>query len=172
MKLPVLIIATLAPLLVSLNSLAQSCINTITPTTPTTHFQIITEGTVLDTKTGLMWMRCAIGQQWHNDQCHGELSILSWQEALVVAATIRFAKFDDWRLPNLHELSSITELKCQSPAANLQMFPNTAPQNYWTSTTFVNSNDNAWLVHFDVGENHTANKNRRAHARLVRRLKP
>jgi len=170
MKPFILVFAILCQLLPIPNARAQSCINTIVPTTPEARFQSIREGTILDTQTHLLWMRCAIGQQWQNNQCHGSLLAMSWQDALRTADTTRFAGYDDWRLPNLYELSGITELKCQSPAANLQLFPDTAAHNYWTSTEFVNTEGYAWLVHFEFGESHTSKNNLPAYVRLVRRI--
>ena len=117
-----------------------------------------------------MWMQCSVGQQWTNGQCLGTAKTLTWNNALQQANQSRFAKFSDWRLPTIHELSRITELQCQQPAINLKIFPNTKPMDYWTAITFVNNSDLAWRIHFGFGENHSAKKSALAAVRLVRSI--
>jgi hypothetical protein len=92
---------------------------------------------------------------------------MTWEEALRAADASQFAAHSDWRLPTIHELSSIVELRCQQPAINLALFPATAG-DFWTATTFINNTGMAWLVHFIYGESHTAIKTANAAVRLVR----
>ncbi|WP_455366983.1 Lcl C-terminal domain-containing protein [Kaarinaea lacus] len=147
---------------------AQDCIDTIARTTQVSHYQINDNGTVENTPHNIMWMRCSLGQIWQNGHCRGNPHAMTWDEALTAAKASRFAEHSDWRLPTIHELSAITELRCQQPAINLSLFPDTSIGDYWSITEFVNNIDMAWLVHFSYGENHTAKKSTSASVRLVR----
>lgn len=62
---------------------------------------------VVDNSTGLMWMRCPLGQKWKNNQCvgdpiHGDLPALKAK-----AADFTYNGHGDWRLPTMDELISI-----------------------------------------------------------------
>jgi hypothetical protein len=153
-----------------MQGLTQKCIDTISASPATQYYRINSNGTVSDNKNKLMWMLCSAGQHWNNGQCLGTARTLTWDNALQAANQSRFAKFSNWRLPTIHELSRITELQCQQPAINLKYFPNTKPLDYWTATSFVNNNDLAWRVHFGFGENHTVKKSALAAVRLVRSI--
>jgi len=63
------------------------------------------DGTVTDSGTSLMWMRCAIGQSWTGSACKGNAKVVTWDEA--IKYSIKFAGYDNWRLPNIDELASI-----------------------------------------------------------------
>jgi hypothetical protein len=149
-------------------SQAQNCVESIFPTTLVKDYRIYDNGTVRDSRNGLMWMQCSVGQIWQNGQCLGVPVTTTWEKALAAARDSRFAGHADWRLPTIHELSSITELRCQQPAINLTLFPGSLTGDYWTATSFINNTNMAWLVHFAYGENHTAKKTTFAAMRLVR----
>jgi hypothetical protein len=63
------------------------------------------DGTVTDSVTGLMWMRCAIGQSWTGITCEGKAKEVPWEDA--IKYSIKFAGYYDWILPNIDELSTI-----------------------------------------------------------------
>lgn len=151
---------------------AQQCVNNIPATAPATRFDVNDDGTVIDRKLHLMWARCSVGQRWQQGQCQGQATQLTWRDALNSAAHEFFAGHRDWRLPDVHEFSSLAELRCRQPAINLAVFPGTPAVDYWTSTPFINDALYAWRVHFQYGENHTALHNRAAAVRLVRKLDP
>ena len=126
----------------------------IPPTTPTSQFTQHDNGTVTDNATRLIWMRCSLGQTWHNETCQGEAMNYSWQDALQAAQDQSFAGYDDWRLPNIKELTSIVEEACHSPAINLTIFPTSIGSDetdyeYWTSTIY--SGNRALKVRFRDG---------------------
>jgi hypothetical protein len=58
-------------------------------------------GTVTDTRTGLMWMRFAEGQRQQDDQPEA----YSFDAAMNLGRKI--AGYDDWRLPTVEELEEI-----------------------------------------------------------------
>ncbi|WP_455206293.1 Lcl C-terminal domain-containing protein [Kaarinaea lacus] len=164
-------IATLLVISVMLGvaqSRAQDCVDTIANTFLSENYRVNNNGTIQDIRRNIVWMQCSIGQTWQNGQCTGTAQTMTWQEALLNAQTSQFASHQDWRIPTLHELSSITELRCQQPAIDLRLFPESPPLDYWTANTFVNNPDLAWLVHFAYGENHTTKKSAIAAIRLVR----
>jgi len=154
------------------NSFAQTCNDSISETTPTERFNDQHDGTVLDSKTNLIWKRCSEGQTWDGTTCAGSASTYTWQGALSATEALNtgegFAGETDWRVPNIKELGSIVELKCYSPAINLSVFPNTPSAAVWSSSPNANFSSLAWSVHFSNGFVYTPSKNGNSQVRLVR----
>jgi hypothetical protein len=121
------------------DSPAQRCDVTMYPlSTPTTRFTDNGDGTVTDTESKLMWMRCALGQTWDRGSCGGAAEALTWQGALDAAQAINRRGdffFSDWRLPQLPELAGIAERQCKNPRINLTVFPGTPSAAFWTATS-------------------------------------
>lgn len=146
----------------------QTCISTIIETTPTAALVNNGDGTVSDPATGLMWMKCSVGQTFSNNSCIGDATELNWQQALVFAHGYQFADLEGWRLPNIKELSTITERQCVRPAINEALFPNTPSDDFWTSTPSLLDSQRAWVVAFFNSSNSIKQKNLFVYARLVR----
>jgi hypothetical protein len=155
----------------------------VTTTTPTSDFVDNNDGTVTHTPTGLMWMRCALGQNWSGTTCSGSAGAMTWGTALNTAANINsgtsdedgdgaagFAGHVDWRVPNINELSSIVERRCYSPSINEILFPGTAAStHFWSSSTTVAYRPgNGWWVAMSNGLNSWGAKSSTANVRLVR----
>ncbi|MDZ3824098.1 MAG: hypothetical protein U0S76_10885, partial [Pseudoxanthomonas sp.] len=52
---------------------ALSCFNPgVAPSTPDADFEADADGTARHLATGLVWMRCAIGQTWTGTGCSGQ----------------------------------------------------------------------------------------------------
>jgi hypothetical protein len=149
---------------------AQTCLTTIDNTTPSDMFVDNTDGTVTDTATGLMWMRCSIGQvfQATDNQCVDDAQQLTWQQALVTAHGFTFASNNDWRLPNLKELTSLIERQCVRPSINTELFPVTPSDDFWSSTPSLTDPERAWVVAFFNGSNSLREKQLSVFVRLVR----
>lgn len=84
-----------------------------------------------------MWLRCSMGQQWNGTSCTGQWSRHDWKSAQSAAASVNRSGtqfFNDWRLPSLREMATITERQCRNPRANLAVFPGTPAVPHWTST--------------------------------------
>jgi hypothetical protein len=106
-------------------------------TLPLSRFQDNGDGTVTDLMSKLMWMRCASGQQWTDGRCKGQATAYNWSDAVQQAEQISAkgtAFFNDWRLPALRDLASITDRGCENPRTNVAVFPGTPATPFWTST--------------------------------------
>lgn len=142
--------------------------NTAIPfSTPSSDFTVHNNGTVTHNATGLMWMRCSIGQTWQGERCTGVASKFTWQQALTQDGT-NYAGYSDWRLPNKNELASIVELRCYNTSINGDIFPDTPSSWFWSSSPSYHTSNFAWYVHFYYGGFHTYSKGDDYHVRLVR----
>jgi hypothetical protein len=140
---------------------------------PTARFDDNADGTVTDTTSKLMWVRCSDGQTWANGQCGGTAAKHTWQSAQLLAAQVNRTGeffFNDWRVPQLRELATLTERQCKNPRINLAVFPQTPPASYWTASSRPNQNADgfAFALDFDVDGIRYADKQGAMHVRLVR----
>ena len=124
---------------------------------------------VSDTVTGLMWKRCLEGR-WGASCQNGSNTNFSWQVALNFALTEDYAGYTDWRVPNIHELDSLSAKNCYSPAINETAFPNTVYSNsrYWSSSPTVFSDTQNWTVHFGYGTHDIRDRDELNLLRMVR----
>lgn len=141
----------------------------ILPTTA--HLVDNKNGTVSDPKTGLIWKRCSEGQIWNSvtNGCDGSVNPFNtWKYAFKVVQNVnggisgQALGHNDWRLPNINELTSIVEVQCVKPAFNLSVFPSTpALTLFWSSTPTL-------YVSSDYGHDHGSHKDNGGTVRLVR----
>lgn len=152
---------------------AQVCKTASIPaTTPTSQLTDNGNGTVTDTKTGLMWKQCSEGLSGVGCLT-GTAQTYTWQAALAQAQTVNtlggFAGKTDWRLPNIKELRSIIEKQCYEPAINLTRFPNTDFSTFfWSSSSFASHGSYAWFIHYGEGYDAWQGKDYVYLVRLVR----
>lgn len=115
---------------------------------------------VLDTQTGLVWRRCAIGQTWNGLSCAGVPQRLDWFTALARGQLEAGQTGKAWRLPNVKELGSILDhARSGTALIDAQAFPATQPDFFWTSTPLQIQQGsmgnyvatNGWYVHFGYG---------------------
>ena len=135
--------------------------------TPMEDFTDHGDGTVTHHRTGLMWMKCPLGQGGP-DCASGSATTVTWQGALEAAAASSFAGHNDWRVPNAKELRSIVEHRCYSPAINLSVFPNPPPYAFWSSSPNAAYPGVAYGVNFVNGGHDLGNHGSYRHVRLVR----
>lgn len=161
----------------------------IVATTPTADFVLHDDGTVTHRKTGLMWMRCTLGQVWQGSGCvsvnNWSANGYTWQEALEAAAQVNAGTLDadydsqpdamqpgaghaDWRLPNVKELRSIVEERCEMPGINYEVFPGTEKEHYWSSSPHARWAGYAWSVYFFYASVEEQQKSLSLYVRLVR----
>jgi hypothetical protein len=159
----------------NISSAAPVCKATQLKSTPTADFMVNGDGTVTHTKTGLMWKQCSEG--FSDATCStGAVTRLTWQAALQHVASLNtgagFATYADWRLPNIKELSSITEDSCYGAAVNDAVFPDTftlGTGSYSRSSTpNVTTPANAWGINFSSGAVISMSKTATYSFRLVR----
>jgi hypothetical protein len=153
-------------------SAEQYCLSTAPVSAPEEDFIRFDSGQVLHLNTNLMWMRCAIGQTWDGETCTGEAEPYTWKQALELSVGYSFNGSTNWRLPNVKELSSITERSCTRPSIDTDLFPATAPDDFWTSTPSMTDAERAWVVAFFNSSNSIKEKNRTVFVRLVRTALP
>lgn len=142
-----------------------------TPTTPTSDFIDNGDGTVTHKLTGLVWMRCAMGQTWDKAtaSCLGTAQAYAWDAAMALKSS--FAGKSDWRLPNAWELNTIVERENYNPAINTTIFPNitnSLTNDFISSSSSSGDDSTAWLISFNDGYGSLYYKNRGYSVRLVR----
>lgn len=124
-----------------------------------------TNGTVMDTITGLMW------QQTDG----GEMTI---ENALIYADTLTLAGYTNWRLPTAHEAFSILNHQKTNPALDATVFTTSAAEYWWTSDKQANDASKVWCTNAGGGignhpksETISAGGTKKFHVRAVRDIK-
>ena len=139
----------------------------VVESTPTSDFTDHGNGTLTHNLTGLMWKQCSQGSSGAGCAT-GAAAVLTWRAALAAAVADTTAGHTDWRLPNKMELESIVETCGSSPSINRSLFPATPVSAFWSSSSYVSTPSNAWLVHLSDGETYPNLKTLGAYALLVR----
>ena len=121
------------------------------------------DGTVTDTKTGLMWVKNP-----HTDLSEKFKGEMKWQEAVDACKALNFAGHKDWRLSTREELFSLTDDTRYSPAINKEAFPDTKSSWYWTITPLAGDPGGAWIVNFNSGNVDYCRKDGSYYVRPVR----
>ena len=114
------------------------------------------DGSVTDNATGLVWQQTGAG------------STMTWEEALAYAETLSLGGHDDWRLPSIQELRSLSDDRFLRPSVDRRYFPGMQSSPYWSSTSQVNRPTRAWNVDFDSGLVSYEEKSSRQFVRCVR----
>jgi len=108
---------------------------------------------VKDEETELVWQK-----EYKKD--------LDWKNALSYCENLEYAGFSDWRLPNINELKTLTNIEKSNPASD---FPDISSDSFWSSTSHVVEDVNwARLVDFADGFVHGSEKVNENNARCVR----
>jgi len=99
---------------------------------------------IQDNATGLTWLRKA-------DACEG---MTDWHSAFeVIAAMNSEGRYGchDWRIPNIIELESLTDMGRHSPAMPEGHAFNDIQDFYWSSTTSMYDTNYAWVLYMIDG---------------------
>ena len=100
-------------LLLALGLLAMTCTANASESDAAKHFSTVAPGVVKDSRTGLEWMRCSVGQDWSEKSktCTGSVRTYTWQGALDIAEKLNsvggYAGSTNWRVPTVRELQSL-----------------------------------------------------------------
>lgn len=145
------------------------CRSDIPVSTPTSAFTLHQDGTATHSITGLMWMRCALGQSWNGTSCVNAATTYTWSQALQAAVASRFGGYSNWRLPNAKELQTIVEVACVRPSINVEVFPTSDSDVwFWSSSPSFYYPGYAWYVSFHYGLVSYFDKTLSYNVRLVR----
>ncbi|NOZ54592.1 MAG: DUF1566 domain-containing protein [Gammaproteobacteria bacterium] len=154
-------------------TLSEECHYSADADTPTKRYKNNADGTILDTQSGLTWLRCPLGMKWDTKRCRNIPERMNWSDAQSNISKLNeqggYAGFQDWRLPTLDELSTLVERQCYAPAINSEIFPDTPLIGFWSSTTDPDYQQGAWLVYFLHGSRYMGNQGYEWAIRAVRK---
>jgi len=105
---------------------------------------VMEEISVRDRLTGLLWLKYAN----LTDQP------VSWKEAFSAVEQLnsrKIGEYSNWRLPNIRELESLTDMDSDSPALYNNHPFQKARDGYWSSTTSVYEPSYAWVLYTQDG---------------------
>jgi hypothetical protein len=123
--------------------------------------------TYVDNATGLQWQKCTAGQSG-GDCSTGSASKYAWQQAVDYCDRLVLSGHDDWRLPSIHEITSIIDYSKYNPAIDTTAFPSAPSIDFWSSSTNAYDASYAWGVHFINGGVTFGKKDASCAARCVR----
>ncbi|MEY3321925.1 MAG: hypothetical protein RLZZ417_1508 [Bacteroidota bacterium] len=109
-----------------------------TPTTIPNRFVDNKNGTTTDQLTGLIW------QQIPTDS-------MTWEQALITAENLVSGGSSQWRMPNIKELQSISEVSIYNPSISKTYFNGISTAWYWSSTSLANQSTKAWYLDTQFG---------------------
>ena len=164
MMLPMRIVIV-SGLLFSSGAWAQVCNKAMSQSAPDSRYQLLAGGSeVRDKRTGVIWQRCLLGQQWDGKACTGTepnfrlAFVLTAAENAQREQNRQFGRFAvaacpsdgcpdrpadqekekaarlEWRLPNIKELQSLVEESCSDPSINTNIFPGSPTGAFMTSS--------------------------------------
>lgn len=146
------------------------------------------DGTVTDTRTGLQWMRCSMGQILAQGKCHGNATTTTYKGALKAGEVEIYRKtggYSDWRVPSMDEMRSLVYCSSEQPyrwnksgdpckgdykipTINAEAFPGTPSSSFWSASSYAKDSNYAWYVYFGDGKSSTSYLKFGKHVRLVR----
>jgi hypothetical protein len=114
------------------------------------HF-MVRDHLVIDLQHGVEWMRCSVGQIWNGSDCEG-VAVQLTQEDVAKAIVIANAQLGPgWRLPSRAELEGLVCKACAPVKIELDSFPNTLGEPYWTGEVNGFAPRHIWTVNFMTG---------------------
>ncbi len=113
-------------------------------------------GSIIDKRTNLEWFATPSPDS------------ITWEQALQFSEQSNMGSHDDWRMPNIKELFSLTSQAHSSPSIHPIFGITSANTMYWSSTTLLNQNDKAWYMDSRYGITTYAVKTQRLKVIMVR----
>lgn len=125
------------------------------------------DGLVTDTSEGLIWMRCSLGQRFHEGRCDGEAAGVRLAEAEAYAEAQADAACP-WRLPRFFEMRSLLQPgDAQGVAIDGEAFPDTPAGWYWNQASAGGHSQQDCFVDFTGNGRTRCNMAGEFHVRLV-----
>ena len=145
--------------------------------------------TVKDNITGLMWQDDVAAKttqkQWLTDAnydiCTGSNGVTqdtskctdtSGDTAATYCSNLVLGGYEDWRLPTMDELISIVDKSKSNPAIDVSYFKNVVSDYYWSSSTAVSYERDAWSIYFYGSSDYWNPKSWSSYVRCVRDGQP
>ena len=124
---------------------------------PPGRYSIPGDGTVHDTKTGLVWQRAVAPGSY------------TWSQAGSYCGGLSLAG-TGWRLPSVKELMTLVDFTVASGATiDATAFPNTPANWFWSSSPMVTGNPSTeWSVNFGNGRTAESDVGPASQVRCVR----
>ena len=151
------------------NARTFTCFNAGGVETPCVNLPTASENEVVtDSITGLMWQRQVPDLYTGCTGGNPVGSLCAWQEAIDYCETLDYGSHQDWRLAKPHELYSIVNNGRNDPAIDTTAFPDTPPEDHWSSLSDVGDTSIAFYMGFDFGHTYLGPKTNYYDARCVR----
>ncbi len=76
------------------------------------NYIVYSNGITVDKKTGMVWARCSIGQEWdsENSTCTGVAQEYTWKDTFKAVEKLNqqnYLGYNDWKLPHIEDLSRL-----------------------------------------------------------------
>lgn len=117
-------------------------------------------GTITNNTTKLMWQ----------DNSDVSADKTTWQNAVDRCEILTLGGYNNWRLPNKYELSSLAD-ENRFKHGIYPVFQNVGSKGYWSITVDTFHSGSAWFTMYTCGGGHWHNKMSRGHVRCVRNIK-
>jgi blue copper oxidase len=118
---------------------ARAVRNIAPATTLANRFVNNNNGTITDNLTGLIWQQVPTN------------TTRTWEQALTYAEGLTLGGASDWRLPNIKELQSLTDVRLTNPALDTNFFSGIGVKKYWSATSLPNQSTSAWYLNTQYG---------------------
>ena len=111
---------------------------------------------VIDLRNKLEWLKCPAGMQWSDTKksCIGNPQKLDQLEIKEANKILNNQIDGNWRLPTRKELESLICMECDGVKINLEIFPDTPAEPFWTSQRNWWSPKFFWSVNFFTGHSY------------------
>lgn len=133
-----------------------------------------TSGEWHDHTTGLVWMRCSLGQTWEKGACVGVADKFTWSDAVNQQGVLSDGHY--WELPTIEELRTLIVKGKNGYNAPVNSLFEPYPDFfgvYWSSSSVTGHEEYAWIAGFGGADGSSSGdglvtKDKKVYVRLVR----